>query len=137
MAEKNYYRIIVTCIIFNDKNQFLLAKRSIKDDVLPGYWGFPGGRFEMDKTNALDCLEKEVQREVLEEVGVKIKEMQYVGSHKGALKDKVNIAFRAKIASGTPRPLEDTDEVKWCNLQDLDKMKTVPYTKERAEFALK
>lgn len=56
MAEKPTFRIVLTCAILKG-NRILLGKRSEDEDVLPGYWGLPGGNVTTIG-NIQDILEK-------------------------------------------------------------------------------
>ena len=40
------------------------------------------------------------------------------------------MVYRAKIAKGKPKALEDTDEVKWFNFSEIKPNKLTPYTYE-------
>ena len=46
MIDKYLYTIVITAVIFNKENRVLLAKRNMKEEILPGYWGIPGGKAE-------------------------------------------------------------------------------------------
>jgi 8-oxo-dGTP pyrophosphatase MutT (NUDIX family) len=58
----------VMCIIENDKEEILLQKKTLdyKDKTYPGYWCFFGGQPESDD------LFKEMNRELEEEIGIKL-----------------------------------------------------------------
>ena len=133
MNQKYFYKIILAAVIFNDKNEILLGKRSLTEDVLPGYWGLPGGKADT-KENIQSVLEEELKREVLEEVGVKIDNLKYLESH---LSDdhKINISFTARIKSGVPKPLDETEEIKWVTFEELVNFNLTPHTVERIKLA--
>ena len=38
----------VSTIIFNKKDQVLLGKRSMSEDVYPGLWCVPGGKIDVE-----------------------------------------------------------------------------------------
>ncbi|OGK16689.1 hypothetical protein A2774_00105 [Candidatus Roizmanbacteria bacterium RIFCSPHIGHO2_01_FULL_39_12c] len=57
----------------NEKGEILLVKR--KDDPKKGYWDLPGGFVDMGET-----LEESFQREIKEELGVKVKNLKYLTS---------------------------------------------------------
>ena len=42
----------------------------------------------------------------------------------------ITLPFHAKISKGTPKPLDETTEVKWINPKDLKKMKLAYNHKE-------
>jgi 8-oxo-dGTP pyrophosphatase MutT (NUDIX family) len=135
MDEKYLYKVINAAIIFNSDKRFLLAKRSMKDDILPGYWGIPGGKVE-SKGNIPNILEHELKREIKEEVGVEIKNLKYIESHLNE-SGKLNICFACEISKGEPKPLDETEEVGWFTLEQAEKMQLTPHTLERLKLACK
>ena len=134
MDEKYLYKVVIAAVILNDKNEVLLAKRSMKEDVLPGYWGIPGGKVDI-RGNIQDVLEAELKREVLEEVGVKITDLNYLESHLHE-SGKINLCFTARISEGVPQPLDETEKVDWFSLFEAKKMQLTPHTLDRIERAL-
>lgn len=62
MKRKVVLTSIIRCV-----DEYLVVKRSEKDDFLPGVWEFPGGNIE-DGELILEAL----KREVYEEIGVEI-----------------------------------------------------------------
>ena len=127
LTEKPTFRIVLTCVIIKEK-KVLLGKRSENDDVLPGYWGLPGGNIT-SVGNILDIIEKELMREIFEEVGVEIGNIKYIESHSHE-KQIVNICFSADIISGEPKALDETEEVKWFTFEQAKKLKLTPHTLE-------
>lgn len=134
--EENKYTIINAVVIFNKTNNVLLAKRSSNEDVLPGYWGIPGGKAE-GKESVNNFLEMELKREIKEEVGVNIKNIEFLENHLYGPKNKVQICFTANIDSGTPKTSEEVDEVEWFNIKEIKKLKLTPMTLERINLAYK
>ena len=63
-------KIVLTGII-KCKNEFLIVKRSKKEDNFCGAWEFPGGKLE-DNEKLFDGL----RRELLEEIGFDIKDRE-------------------------------------------------------------
>jgi mutator protein MutT len=114
---KNLFQVNSSAVILNDKNQVLLAKRSMDEDVYPGLWGIPGGK--LDNTDA--CLEDGLRREIREEVGIEISDIKLIESHAFCTEElnKVYLHFSARYVSGEPQPLEDTEKVHWFNLDNL------------------
>lgn len=133
MDQKYLYKVIVAAVIFNEKKEVLLGKRSLTEDVLPGYWGLPGGKVE-NKESIQDILEEDLKREVFEEIGAKIDNIKYLESH---LSDgeKINICFTAKIKEGIPKPLDETEEIKWTKIEELTNIKITPHTLDRVKLA--
>jgi ADP-ribose pyrophosphatase YjhB (NUDIX family) len=118
------FKIITSLVILDEQKRFLLGKRSMKEDVFPGLWSIPGGKVE-SPLPIHDVLEKNVKKEVLEEFGVEVEVTGYVQSHSNG-ENKVYVIFLGKIVKGKPRPLEDTDEVRWFRFEELEKNKLCP-----------
>jgi len=129
------YVIVVSAVIFRE-NYILLAKRSMNEDVLPGYWGIPGGKVEI-RENGDAVLEKELQREISEEVGIRIKNIGYLESHfvKTPNGHKIHICFVADYDAGKAQALQETEEVAWLDFNKIKKLKLTPYTSERIKLA--
>ena len=111
------FKIITSAVITDGQGRFLLGKRSMDEDVFPGLWSIPGGKVEHGPT-IHDVLEKNVQKEVEEEMGVSIAVDGYVQSHSDG-KGKIYIIFKAHITKGEPQALEDTEKVEWFRMEDV------------------
>ncbi len=133
--DKYLFKVIVAAVIFNEDNEVLLAKRSMTEDVLPGYWGIPGGKVET-RGNITDILEKEIKREVQEEVGIDITDIKYIESHMNE-SGKLNICFVCKISSGKPVISDEVEKVGWYSLKEAEKMLLTPHTLDRLKLAYK
>ncbi len=88
MQDKVHY-IAVTGIIKNDEGKYLICKRSLNEKVFPGKWCVPGGKVQVkDFVNTpkdtddhwFDIFEKTLQKEILEETNIKIKNIGYVSN---------------------------------------------------------
>jgi len=118
------FKVITSLVIQDKKGRFLLGKRSMKEDVFPGLWSVPGGKVE-SPLPLHEVLEKNVKKEVVEEFGVEVEVLDYIESHSDG-KGKIYVEFTGKIVKGKPRPLEDTDEIKWFKFEELEKDKLCP-----------
>ena len=101
-------------LIFKN-NKLLIAKRKNKG-LLGGLWELPGGKLK-NKETFEQCLE----REVFEELNIKIKIINKIGfvkhyySHFG-----INMyGFTCDIKSGKPKPLA-SDGIKWINFEQIN-----------------
>jgi 8-oxo-dGTP pyrophosphatase MutT (NUDIX family) len=88
VKEKAHY-VSVTGIIRSKEGKYLICKRSENEKPFPGKWCVPGGKIEMKdfinlpkdtKDHWLNIFEKVLEREILEETGLKIKNIGYVSS---------------------------------------------------------
>jgi len=122
---KNKYPIIgATAIITNSKKQVLLAKRTKNHVTYPNYWNLPGGIIEFGEE-----VEHALKREVKEEIGVDIKIGKFIGHYYRTLPNPLSpwhtmsLPFHCKILRGTPKPKDETTEVKWFTKNQIKKMK--------------
>lgn len=122
---KHKYAITgVPVIIKNSKGEILLGKRTKEMIFYPNLWGLPGGIIEYGEK-----IEDAAKRETEEEMGVKIK---IIKKSKNIYEDfpkkecrfhLINIPIYAKIINGTPKPKDETSEVRWFKPSELKKMK--------------
>lgn len=93
----------------------LLAARRNRPAALAGLWEFPGGKVEPGE----DPVEA-VRREIREELGIEITlgDEIYGPLEQGwALNERAAMrVWFATIASGTPRPLDGHDQLRWLEL---------------------
>src|SRR3989344_1974554 len=88
MENQYLHEVAITCIIIKD-GAYLITRRSPNKKRFPGKWTVPGGKLETDDYINLpkdtefywyNVLEKVLRREVMEEVGVEITNIEYVTS---------------------------------------------------------
>jgi NADH pyrophosphatase NudC (nudix superfamily) len=106
-------------LILNDKNEVLPAKR--KRDPKKGTWQSVGGFIGLDES-----FEEAAVREAMEELGVEIRLQEYLGSFpenyefSGVSVPFLAMYYKAKIISGTPKPADDVEEVRYFGANELD-----------------
>lgn len=114
----------VPVIITNSKGEILLGKRKENHIIYPSFWGLPGGMVEYD-----ELIEDTAKREIKEELGVEIKILKRTKKIYENLPNKncnfhtIDIPFYAKIIKGSPKPKDETSEVKWFKSSEIKKMK--------------
>jgi len=88
IQEKTHY-VVVTGIVRNKEGKYLICKRSSNEKAFPNKWCVPGGKVERDNfindpkdtsSHWLNIFEKVLRREILEETGIKIKNIGYVSN---------------------------------------------------------
>ena len=86
---KNKAHYVSITGIIRKENKYLICKRSQKEKIFPGKWCVPGGKIEQkDFINSkkgtndhwLNIFEKILEKEIIEETGLKIKNIGYVSS---------------------------------------------------------
>lgn len=121
--------IVATCIIVKD-NKYLIAKRAPFEKAFPNQWTVPGGKLESKdfvsrKKDAgelwYNVLESLVEREVLEEVGLEIKNLGYVTSLAYIRSDGIPtiiISLFGEYKSGEVKLCEALTEFAWVSLNE-------------------
>ena len=130
MENQYLHEVAITGIIIKD-GKYLLIRRSPDKKRFPSMWVVPGGKLEgkdylvfpKDTKNFwYRVLERTLEREVLEEVGLKIKNVRYLTSITTIHKDGVPsliISFIADYDSGeVSLNTAESSEFAWVNLDE-------------------
>lgn len=117
------YSVIVNSVIVNNEGKVLIAQRSPEEGHEGGKWSIPGGKIEFVGEEH-DVLLRNIKKEILEEVGVKIFD-DIILAHDNTFTrsngdDVLALVFVCKYKSGEARPLEDTVDVKWVGKEEID-----------------
>tara|TARA_Y100000310_G_scaffold340894_1_gene438215 strand:+ start:623 stop:1039 length:417 start_codon:yes stop_codon:yes gene_type:complete len=127
--------ISTDALITNDEGKILMIKRAKSEKTFPNMWGLVGGFMEWGET-----VEECVKREVREEIGIEIKDIEFVGRYydkKGRHPTRTDITLlhRAKIKSGIPKvnQPEEISEVKWFTPEEIKEMELAFDYKEMLE----
>lgn len=145
MKDEKLHYLVVTGIIIKDK-KYLITKRSLKEAAFPGFWTVPGGKLrksdyaDLPKDTAdhwYNVLEKLLQREVKEEVGLKIKNIRYLLSLSYIRSDNIPtliISLYCDYGSGKVKLSEELIDYTWVKAGDLGRYKLVPGLREEIEL---
>lgn len=106
--------------------QSLLVARRTAPPQFAGMWEFPGGKVEPG-----EAPEEALHRELREELGVDVR----LGSELPAAEPAgwplnaraVMRVWFAELSVGTPRPLEDHDELRWVTLRNPAEVLALPW----------
>jgi len=126
------HTVTSTIILVNDKGKFLIAKRSDNLKNFAGKWTVPGGKLEKKdyfnrspdtKGNQwYNVIEDSLKREVKEEVGLDLLDMEYLVSlafirHDGI--PAVVLSFYSQNYRGDIKLSEELTDCKWVSLEEL------------------
>lgn len=99
---------IIVAVINNDKILLLKQSYIFKDSkvLLSGY------------VSTGETVEETVHREVLEEAGLKIKDLKYLGSEYLASKEIIMLTFMARYDGGIIKKSSEVEWVDWSHIED-------------------
>lgn len=130
MKEDLLHEVVITAII-EKNNKYLITRRSPNKKRFPGMWTVPGGKLETSDYKDLpkdtenywyNVLEKVLRREVKEEVGLDIDNIEYVTSLATIHDDgspSLVISCLATYAGGEVTLQEDeTDKFEWVSAEE-------------------
>ena len=110
MSTDRPHSVSVAGVIVDDQDRALLIKR--RDN---GHWEPPGGILEREET-----IPEALQREVLEETGIKIAlPAMLTGIYKNMKGLIVSMVFRCEAADGTPTTGDETRALRWATRTEV------------------
>jgi ADP-ribose pyrophosphatase YjhB (NUDIX family) len=125
---KAVYKVIVKGWI-KKGDKFLLAQRGSKEAHHAGVWSLPGGNVESNIEEY--ALESTLKREIKEEIGVEVEDRMVLIFNNSFVKESdgskvMNLTFLTEWKSGAAQALEDTSDVKWLTLEELNQLSDLP-----------
>jgi 8-oxo-dGTP pyrophosphatase MutT (NUDIX family) len=134
MPDKNLmHYIVVTGILINKDGKFLITKRAEWEKAFPGRWTVPGGKLEvldyaLREKDTLhhwyNIFENLLKREVMEEVGLELENIDYVTSMVYIRPDKVPciiVSLYADAKSENVKLCSALTEYAWVDLGEAKK----------------
>lgn len=132
-SNKLLHEVVITAIVVKDK-KYLITRRSQNKKRFPKMWTVPGGKLETDDYINLpkhtehywyNILEQVLRREVKEEVGIEIENIEYVTSLATVHGDgnpSLVVSCKADYLSGKIRLQKgEADKFEWVSLKEAKK----------------
>jgi 8-oxo-dGTP pyrophosphatase MutT (NUDIX family) len=128
--------VVVTALVIKDK-KVLILRRSPDERMFPGLWTVPGGKLSTDdyvhRSKDTDeywynVIEDCVCREVMEEAGVRIKNIRYLTSLSCIRPDGlpcIVLSMYADYADGEVRISRDFTDFAWTDVEDARKYQLI------------
>jgi len=144
--QKKLFKVIITAIV-NKDGKYLVLQRAAWEKKFPLQWTVPGGKISSDDYTHLpkdtpdywyNVLERTLHREVLEEAGVKIKNVRYVTSLADARKDdypSIVISCLADYVSGKVKTDNSMVDHRWVTLKEAKSVGLIGGIYEELEMA--
>lgn len=130
MSSNLLHEVAITAIIVKD-GKYLITERSKHKKRFPGKWTIPGGKLEVEDYINLpkdtqdywyNVLEKVLRREVKEEVGIEINNIEYVTSlatvHSDGNPSLVITCLAYYVSGKIQLQKEEADNFAWVNLEE-------------------
>jgi len=114
----------------NHEGKWLVIERSQKEEHAGGMLSLVGGKVEQGQ-QPVEMLESNLKREVLEEVDLEIKNVNYLDSS-AFVTDKnehvLNIVFLCEYQSGIayPKSPDEVEDVKWMSSVEIERHRKAP-----------
>ncbi|MFD5099020.1 (deoxy)nucleoside triphosphate pyrophosphohydrolase [Streptomyces albidochromogenes] len=113
-------RVVVVGAALFAGGRLLAARRSAPPE-LAGRWELPGGKVEAGETPPQALV-----RELREELGVEAEAVERIPGEWPLKPGYVLHVWTARLLSGTPRPLQDHDDLRWLGPHEADSVDWLP-----------
>ena len=133
MYDKNQLHYLAVTGILIKEDKYLIVKRADFEKAFPGRWTVPGGKLEVldyvlrekdTKHHWYNIFEDSLKREVMEEVGLKIKNIGYVCSMVYIRPDNIPsliVSLYAEPLAGEVKLCNALTEFAWVDLDESKK----------------
>jgi len=135
IVDKELHRVVVTALVYKPGLVYLVTKRALHKQVMPGKWTIPGGGLEVEdyintKPSTKEArqwygaLENTLRREIKEEVNLEIGKPEFFMDYTFIRPDGVpvlGLSYLAPYISGEVKLDEDSTDFKWISADEISK----------------
>ncbi|MBN1646337.1 NUDIX hydrolase [Candidatus Woesearchaeota archaeon] len=114
-------------IIYNDKNEFLMARRNPKAKVYAGLWHSPAGTIE-EGENPKNCADRELKEELGEDLKLEFVRQGKTYIDKQPEAEWLVHLFVYKYISGNIWLNHENTDFKWASEEEIREMECLPGT---------
>jgi 8-oxo-dGTP pyrophosphatase MutT (NUDIX family) len=144
--DKNQAHYVVATVIIVRDGKFLITKRADWEKAFPGKWTVPGGKLEVldyalrkkDTTEHwYNVLEELAKREIKEEVGIEIRNINYVASLVYIRSDKIPtliVSLWAEPVTDSIKLCAALTDYRWVNLEEAKNYELIEGIYEELEI---
>jgi 8-oxo-dGTP pyrophosphatase MutT (NUDIX family) len=144
--DKNQAHYVVATVIIVRDGKFLITKRADWEKAFPGKWTVPGGKLEVldyalrkkDTTEHwYNVLEELAKREIKEEVGIEIRNINYVASLVYIRSDKIPtliVSLWAEPVTDSIKLCTALTDYRWVNLEEAKNYELIEGIYEELEI---
>lgn len=120
-------------LVFNDKGQALLLRRSVSDEIRPGDFDLPGGR-----TDKGEAITDTFAREVLEETGLEVYDVCIVRANSAIVEgtNRVWLFCIAKTKDTAVTLSHEHDAYEWHTLESMHELMKYRHIKDHISYVL-
>ncbi|MBU4283995.1 MAG: NUDIX domain-containing protein [Nanoarchaeota archaeon] len=146
MHDKNKAHYVVVTGIIIKHGKFLITKRAPKEKAFPNQWTVPGGKLELNdyikrpkdtSSHWYNIFENLLKREVMEETGLKIKNIRYLTSLAYVRSDMIPtliVSLYADYLDGKVKLCPALTEYAWVTFKQAKKYKLIAGIYEELEM---
>jgi 8-oxo-dGTP diphosphatase len=129
--------VVITAIVLNKNNKFLLVKRKENQEIHPGKWLLPGGKLEEDES-----LFQALKREIKEETNLEIEDnKEYIHDYIFPRPNKdltLGLTFVVKATNDNiSLNKNEYDDFVWITPKELEKYDYLEFIKKEIDKAFK
>lgn len=125
----NKYTVVAAHGLIEKNGKFLVTRRALIDDYMPGLWDLPGGTIEFGED-----IKKALTREIKEETGLKVKIgkiLSAYGYQSGENRHQFQLIYKCNHSSGEVKfDSRFHMDYRWIDLAELDSLDKIAFLKE-------